>query len=60
MKKVKLSKQDIKIIEQVLLYVCNDDKTEIECAKAVELGTQGEVSKDNFHDWIAKFSLIEM
>jgi hypothetical protein len=56
MKKV-LTKKDKELLSMVLLFVCDTDKREDECASFVESESKGDITSGEFHRWISKVSV---
>jgi len=51
--------KDKEILKHILGYIVSDtgSEREVEFANAIESSTDGEITKDEFHDWIASFDL---
>ena len=51
--------KDYEILNHILGYIVSDtgSRREDEFAKAIEISSNGEVSEEEFHDWIASFNL---
>lgn len=51
--------KDKEILKHILGYIISDtvSEREVEFANAIEASTDGEITKDEFHDWIASFDL---
>lgn len=46
-----------RIIKVMMNYICLDTEMENEFASAVEIETEGEITKEEFHDWFSKFDI---
>jgi uncharacterized protein YbgA (DUF1722 family) len=51
--------KDKEILKHILGYIVSDtgSEREDEFANAIEISTEGEITKDEFHDWIGSFDL---
>ena len=51
--------KDKEILNHILLYIVEDTSSqrEDEFAIAIENSTNGEITKEEFHDWIAEFDI---
>lgn len=51
--------KDREILNHILGYIVSDtgSKREDEFAAAIETSTDGEITRDEFHDWIGEFDI---
>jgi hypothetical protein len=51
--------KDKEILNNILGYILSDtdSKREDEFAKAIEISTDGEITEEEFHDWIGEFDV---
>ena len=51
--------KDKEILNHILLYIIEDTSSqrENEFARAIEKSTDGKITKEEFHDWIAEFDI---
>ncbi len=51
--------KDKEIINKILLYIVSDTNSEreVEYATMIEEATNGEILKEEFHDWVAEFDI---
>jgi hypothetical protein len=51
--------KDREILDHILGYIVSDtgSQREDEFAEAIELSTNGEITKEEFHDWMGTFDL---
>ena len=51
--------KDYEILNHILGYIASDtgSQREDEFAKAIETSSEGEITKEEFHNWIGEFNL---